>query len=704
MVTAVGGAEYGIMDQAGQSLYTAVSQEPDQDSPSALTALRPQQAASGNSSLPSKPQGLLAGALPWAPLPRPLAVAAAALLLVGGAVAAGAWRRFGLRSAARLGSSLRAEGRIEFWARAARFQTISTGTCDDRGLRPVLDEATCEVAAQGLGLLQSSVETTPDVDRPEGCYFLKSAGGETLWLSTNPANRGNGASGIVGYSRNPICMQEIPTPVPTPAPVPHGVGPRGVAPAQTPTTASAPSSSARQEPISPTTGKTTWTMPTTWTTTKTTTSMGTTTGTTTRTTTGTSGTTSTTTPDPFAFKAPSKKPLMMSCLKFKEDGCYMIKDRDECVKSRDGRTALTWEGRKIHGQPCVWCGGKTCNPAGPSVCEPYDWVVKGSSFNASLARRSYEVAACPEMKGQHIPTLFCFSLMLPHGYEPGLLRAQLEKGVGIFNCEEFVVFSNRTVLLSHEGEKKVMTLPVPGDLELSVKYGGKWSTALNTDIFIRVWNAISLLGRYQYHDWTVKVDPDTVFFPSRLKELLMHQPMRLAPGLPGNHSLRVGCGHCKLPNRTNLTCAAHIQAMQQKGKTCPDALVAAAKSPPHDCGCDCGDLACNVSSTAMYLNNCKWGLHGPIEVISREAVATYMANIDSCEHIRELPFGEDKYLRLCLESLGVRRVDQFSILREEACGEVPAPCTAPNVAFHPFKNVQGYFDCWSHAKSLGQWP
>lgn len=106
----------------------------------------------------------------------------------------------------------------------------------------------------------------------------------------------------------------------------------------------------------------------------------------------------------------------------------------------------------------------------------------------------------------------------------------------------------------------------------------------------------------------------------------------------------------------------------------------------------------------MYLNNCKFGLHGPIEVISREAVATYIANLHSCEDIMEQPFGEDKYLRRCLERLGVRKVDQFSLLNEIACGQHPVDCMTASVAFHPFKDMVQYFDCWKKAKQYGQWP
>jgi hypothetical protein len=45
-------------------------------------------------------------------------------------------------------------------------------------------------------------------------------------------------------------------------------------------------------------------------------------------------------------------------------------------------------------------------------------------------------------------------------------------------------------------------------------------TILNANVFMRVWDAVLLDGRYGRHDWVVKVDPDTVFFPNRLKQHL----------------------------------------------------------------------------------------------------------------------------------------------------------------------------------------
>jgi len=388
------------------------------------------------------------------------------------------------------------------------------------------------------------------------------------------------------------------------------------------------------------------------------------------------------------------------CLLWAQQGCYMIKDKGTCLSSRDGRSTLELFGRKIHGQPCVWCGGSRCAWDGASLCEPYDWVVKDDSFNASLAQAKYSTASCPEAAAR--ATLFCFALMLPFGYEPKLVREQLRQGAGIFACDEYAVFSNETLELSAPGAaEQVLSLPIAGNLE--VRLGGKWHTALNTGIFIRVWNAVSLVGRYQLHSWTVKADPDTVFFPQRLRDVLGRQPISRLP-LAGSHRMRAACGLCRRPGSPRESCAAHVQRLQRQGRSCQEALAQAAVAPPGGCGCDCGDLACNVSRNGVYLNNCPAGLHGPIEVASREAVATYVANMQRCEALAQQPFGEDMYIRRCWALLGVRRVDEFGLLDEIACGTVPVDCTAPAVAFHPFKDEGGYSQCWRAAERHGRWP
>jgi len=307
-----------------------------------------------------------------------------------------------------------------------------------------------------------------------------------------------------------------------------------------------------------------------------------------------------------------------------------------------------------------------------------------------------------EQEAQQV-SLFCFSLMMPFGYEPALLEAQKSRRVGIFDCDEYSVFSNMTDTLSDDSslKEKVEILPA----SLAVVYGGRWNTALNTDIFNRVWLQIVKLGRYRFHDWSVKADPDCVFFPARLKELLaLTKPMS---GVPRERTEpeHISCSACRMVGHEGDTCAAHVKSYQRQGRSCTEALELVAREPPQDCGCTCDDMACEEpEEAAMYLNNCKWGLHGPLEVLSRRAVAAYVSGLPQCTQMRQNPWGEDKFMDSCMAQLGVVRTNQYRLLSETACGEHPAPCGSADVAFHPFKSIQSYFSCWGFADKYGHGP
>merc|ERR1712032_1340807 len=76
----------------------------------------------------------------------------------------------------------------------------------------------------------------------------------------------------------------------------------------------------------------------------------------------------------------------------------------------------------------------------------------------------------------------------------------------------------------------------------------------------------------------------------------------------------------------------------------------------------------------MYMINCKYGLHGPLEALTREAFEVFIHGIPQCEALRSQPWGEDKYLDHCLQLLGIRRVLAYELLDEIACGDIPADC------------------------------
>jgi len=112
----------------------------------------------------------------------------------------------------------------------------------------------------------------------------------------------------------------------------------------------------------------------------------------------------------------------------------------------------------------------------------------------------------------HVPTLFCFALMMPKGYEVDLLGQLINKSAGIFACDQYSVFS--------DGKHQISKHPriITGDIgSVECDYGGPWHLALNSEIFFRVWKKVFHDELWKANDWTVKVDPDAVFLPERLK-------------------------------------------------------------------------------------------------------------------------------------------------------------------------------------------
>lgn len=225
------------------------------------------------------------------------------------------------------------------------------------------------------------------------------------------------------------------------------------------------------------------------------------------------------------------------------------------------------------------------------------------------------------------PSLFCFVLMLSDTYEVLLLKEQSEQGAGVFGCEDYSVFSDTDRRL---GSTAVRPEVVPGPLH--VAKDPRYNFALNARVFLRVWERVLARAAFARHDWTVKVDPDTVFLAGRLREHLRRGP-------------------------------------SPRGR--------------------------------VFLVNCRFGLRGPLEVLSRPAVGALEGGLRRCRAERAEGLdteGEDVYLAACLGLLGVRGVEDLGLLSDENCMEQPFPCTSGKAAFHPLKRVDKYLHCLAQAE------
>lgn len=113
------------------------------------------------------------------------------------------------------------------------------------------------------------------------------------------------------------------------------------------------------------------------------------------------------------------------------------------------------------------------------------------------------------------PSMFCFAVMRKTGEEPGLMKGQLLKGKGIFSCEEYATFSaGKTKWILGEGPKGVVEVFPFVMAEVGESRDG---TAGNAELFMHVWSAVKEHGSWYKHDWTIKVDPDAVIVPERLR-------------------------------------------------------------------------------------------------------------------------------------------------------------------------------------------
>mmetsp|Transcript_73393 Transcript_73393/g.170252 ORF Transcript_73393/g.170252 Transcript_73393/m.170252 type:complete len:415 (-) Transcript_73393:202-1446(-) len=260
------------------------------------------------------------------------------------------------------------------------------------------------------------------------------------------------------------------------------------------------------------------------------------------------------------------------------------------------------------------------------------------------------------------PTLFCTMLMRPAPcYEEELVRAQAKAQVGTFGCNDVAVYSSKKIHLAHDWHTDI----IEGSLKAPI--GGEHHTVLNTVVFIKYWHRVFQDERTWKNQWIVKCDPDTVFLPVRLRQMLR---TRWEAGKP--------------------------------------------KDPEE-----------------VYLNNCFLGLHGPIEVMSQQGMKKYKDNEKECTEgidIENDAPQEDVYFQKCSDKLGIKEVKAYNLLLESAwsCKERPSspcannnqcakslqngqglqmeqvkpPCWSPQVAFHPLKTVGSWFDYWDCAKNL----
>jgi len=222
-------------------------------------------------------------------------------------------------------------------------------------------------------------------------------------------------------------------------------------------------------------------------------------------------------------------------------------------------------------------------------------------------------------------SLYCFMAYLPGSYEERLMEIARANYASAFACDAHDLFHTRESTWT--------------------KWDDGQATLSNIEVFIEVWNKVKEKGTLWKYDWTVKVDPDCLIVPQRLKWHL-------------------------------------------------GALNAPAKQPIY------------VKNNAM---NAAWGndgFLGAVEVFSREALELYFDWYPKCKETIGLYGGEDGFIKQCMDALGVGYMTDGVMFNPD---NDPSICLDGKfAAYHPLKVQESYQCCvdvtngGSHSFSGGQ--
>jgi len=263
--------------------------------------------------------------------------------------------------------------------------------------------------------------------------------------------------------------------------------------------------------------------------------------------------------------------------------------------------------------------------AGPRACTKTTPALRSNRSSTSLT--TAPPAQSTKQLGPLYVSLYCFLVLMPTGYEPDLVRSQVQHSAGVFACDEHEALSVAAMDLG----SGIHTLTIKGIQSTK----GAWGSWLNTRNFLQAWDALIAKGRFLKHDWTVKVDPDCVFFPDRLK--------------------------------------LHLQKLLPMG-TDEDLYI---KNCPKDFGM--------MGSMEVFSR-------GAVETYGkRKAPCFTKLNPDKS--------GEDGFMQACMEMLHVGNRQDFGLLIDSYCGFGNCASSDWTVAFHPYKDTTRWFQCWGQAKA-----
>jgi len=315
--------------------------------------------------------------------------------------------------------------------------------------------------------------------------------------------------------------------------------------------------------------------------------------------------------------------------------------RQECAKV--GANCLSQKCCKVSGYSCfeVHSGYakcmKECVAGKDGTCLQQTTMVPSQRSDQSLTAN----------------TMFCFAFYTANtgstkpSFELDLLRTQLFLGASIFGCEAWRVYSDVETWLTPGKINTVKVNDVNGDFHFAKRK--KTGTWINSNMFIATWKAIKDEGLWAGKDWTVKVDADAVFLPSRLRQKLEQMEVTT------NGIYLENCKYVNYGFFGSLEVFSH-----------------------------------NAASTYMKsLDDCMSTLNykGSEKITGNE------------------PWGEDLFAQRCMDLHGVDKVSAFDINTDASCAAWrpegqkknrkwrPNCATVQTAAIHHFKTPKEYFEC-----------
>jgi hypothetical protein len=233
-------------------------------------------------------------------------------------------------------------------------------------------------------------------------------------------------------------------------------------------------------------------------------------------------------------------------------------------------------------------------------------------------------------------------------YDLELVQGAYAKGIGIFACDSWGVFSDAEAELA-PGVPLVKVDDVDGDFHVMKREEtGTW---LNTGLHYQAWKAIQEAGVYASANWVVKLDADAVFVPSRLVSWLSDKYV------PPSGVYLENCQYVKY---------GWFGSLEIFSKVAFETLL--------------GNMASCKDSTVDWKLGVEGGKYGPM--------------------------GEDLFAQACLDLNGVKRGQAFGTKLDGTC-EADRPvdqkknkkwmpsCDGVNTAaYHPLMKPDDYWACW----------